>query len=217
MKIITLRIYNSTPYYDAMYELHRKFDKNSVYLMACPTITEPTYNLEKCVLKVPGNESLIPGILEKTILGIQYCIQHFSFDILIRSNMSTIINYEELENQLSKITTHIYGGQIWSVVNKRLLMPVRHTFISGCCTVMDKIVCQSVVDGTYSLKYKPDDVAIGYYLHKIYNITFNSSYKETDEKKQGTCFYRFRKDRTRYDNREEDIQKMSKFYQLLTE
>lgn len=44
MKILTLRIYNSTPNYDEMYTVHQKYDKHSIYLTASPTITEPIYD-----------------------------------------------------------------------------------------------------------------------------------------------------------------------------
>ena len=66
MKILTLRIYNSTVDYDEMYKLHKEYDNNSVYLTSSLLITESTYNPETQILTVPGNESLIPGILEKT-------------------------------------------------------------------------------------------------------------------------------------------------------
>ena len=217
MKILTLRIYNSTPDYDEMYKLHKKFDKNSVFLTASPSVTEPVYDTQTNILTVPGNECLIPGILYKTIKGIEYCLKHFEFDILVRSNMSTIIDYTELEKQLSNISSPIYGGHVWSyVIMKNFVTPTRFSFISGCCTVMDRDVCAKLISGNFMYNLY-DDVAIGYYLSKLYPITYSTQYDETCKKQSGSCFYRFRKDITRYDQREKDIENIKHFYQLLTE
>ncbi len=83
MKILTLRIYNSTPDYDEMYRIHKQFDKNSIFLTASQSVSEPVYGAQTNILTVPGEESLIPGILYKTIKGIEYCLKQFEFDVLI--------------------------------------------------------------------------------------------------------------------------------------
>jgi hypothetical protein len=188
-----------------------QYDTNSVFLIASPNISEPIYDSETKILSVPGNESLIPGILQKTIKGIQYCLDNFEFDILIRSNMSTIVNYNELNKQLTNITS-IFGGQIIS--HCHILAPLK--FISGCCTVMDKQVCNYLVTNQNILRYYlPDDVAMGNLLYKKIPITFTTLFSTKKTITKDICFYRFRKDLTRYDERTSDINDMSNFYKLM--
>ena len=175
MKILTLRIYNSTHDYDNMYKLHKQYDTNSIYLISSTSITEPNYNPETQMLTVPGKESLIPGILEKTILGIEYCLKNFEFDVLIRSNMSTVIDYVELKNQLSKINNP-YGGHIWgfSFQNEPF------NFVSGCCIVLNKDIFNYLLENKNDLVYHlPDDVAIGFLLRKQFQYTLYTRYAET--------------------------------------
>lgn len=47
-------------------------------------------------LYVNGKEDYIPGILDKTIKGMEYCLKNFSFDYLVRTNLSSFWNYYEL-------------------------------------------------------------------------------------------------------------------------
>lgn len=211
MKILTLRIYNPTPDYDAMYELHRQYDKNSVYLVASELITEPIYNSETQILTVPGKETLIPGILEKTVKGIQYCLDHFSFDVLIRSNMSTVIDYTELEKQLA-IIDQPYGGHIWVYGSG----PNYFELVSGCCITMNRPICQYLVDHASELSYQlSDDLAIGKLLFRKFRFTFLTRYVQSNAITNSACFYRFRNDLSRYDQRESDIENMKHFYLLL--
>ena len=211
MKILTLRIYNTTPDYDNMYKLHKQYDKNSIYLTSSVLITEPNYNPETQILTVQGKESLVPGILEKTLLGIEYCLKNFEFDVLIRSNMSTVIDYVELEKQISTIDNP-YGGHIWAFNQKEQ----RFNFVSGCCIVLNKDICNYLLDNKNDLVYQlPDDVAIGKLLEKKFPFTFSTPYAQTTVISKNTCFYRFRNDLSRYTHREADINNMKIFYQKI--
>jgi hypothetical protein len=211
MKILTLRIYNSTPDYDNMYNIHKHYDKNSIYLTSSISVTEPNYNPETQILTVVGTESLIPGILEKTILGIEFCLKNLEFDVLIRSNMSTAIDYVELEKQISTIHNP-YGGHIWEFSQRK----VRFNFISGCCIVLNKDICNYLLDNKNDLIYQlPDDVAIGKLLGKKFQPTFSTRFAETTIISNNICFYRFRNDSSRYDHREFDIDNMKIFYKNL--
>jgi hypothetical protein len=210
MKILTLRIYNPTPDYDNMYNIHKHYDKNSIYLTSSTLATKSRYNPNTQILTVVGTESLIPGILEKTLLGIEFCLKHLDFDILIRSNMSTVIDYVELEKQISTIHNP-YGGHIWTSFNKSSLR-----FISGCCIVLNKNICNYLLKNKNDLQYElPDDVAIGTLLGKKFQPTFSTRFAETTIVSNNTCFYRFRKDSSRYDHRELDIDNMKVFYKNL--
>uniref|UniRef100_A0A6C0EP84 Uncharacterized protein n=1 Tax=viral metagenome TaxID=1070528 RepID=A0A6C0EP84_9ZZZZ len=208
MKVLTLRIYNSTIDYDEMYKIHKEYDKNSIYITSSISVIEPIYNPETQILTVPGKESLIPGILEKTLSGIEYCLKNFEFDILIRSNMSTVIDYDELKKQILTINKP-YGGHVWQINIEGHCF----NFVSGCCIVLNKDICNYLINNKTNLLYHlPDDVAIGKLLNNKFLITFSTKYNETNIISKNTCFYRFRNDLTRYDMRQLDLYNMKNFY-----
>ena len=210
MKVLTLRIYNSTPEYDQMYILHKENDPNSIFLTASSDLSEPIYNPETRILTVPGIESLVPGILQKTIHGIRYCLEKFEFDILIRSNLSTIIDYTELTKHVENIQNS-YGGHTWTFN----LYGSMCEFVSGCCITMSKSICKYLCDNMSSLNWAiPDDVAIGYLVSSRYPITFRSKYVQTQIRIPNTIFYRFRRDLSTREHREADIQDMKHLYSL---
>jgi hypothetical protein len=50
------------------------------------------------VIYIKGSETYLPGILDKTIKAIQYCVYTLGikFDYLIRSNISTVIDFKNI-------------------------------------------------------------------------------------------------------------------------
>lgn len=53
----------------------------------CPA--EGRLDLSSNTLFVQGTESLIPGILEKTLAGFDYCLRNFTFQYILRTNISS--------------------------------------------------------------------------------------------------------------------------------
>jgi glycosyltransferase involved in cell wall biosynthesis len=49
--------------------------------------------IEDNIMYINGNESYIPGTLDKTIRAIEYCNNNFDYKYIVRSNISTIIDY----------------------------------------------------------------------------------------------------------------------------
>jgi hypothetical protein len=64
------------------------------------------YQLNQDVLFVPVKEEY-SNILEKTILGMQFALKNFDFDILVRSNVST---YFETKRLVTELNRAIYDG-----------------------------------------------------------------------------------------------------------
>jgi hypothetical protein len=52
-------------------------------------VSETTFDASTQTLFCPGTESLIPGVLEKTLHGFAYCMAHYTFDYLLRTNISS--------------------------------------------------------------------------------------------------------------------------------
>jgi hypothetical protein len=118
---------------------------------------------EKNTIYCKGNENYIPGILNKTIKSINYCINNFDFDYIYRTNLSTVLNLDKLYEytQNNKVN---YAGKIYG------------NFISGSGILLSKEACtklsndKSLIDNEII-----DDVSIGNVLNKYYkmeNINF---------------------------------------------
>ena len=127
------------------------------------------------MIYIKGNESFIPGILDKTLKALEV-IYNKEYDYIIRSNISTVINYDELYKYLEagKID---YGGPLYYISNyidldagmteeKNKKYKNCH-FVSGCCVVFSKIAIKILIDnqGLINSYGLIDDVAIGIYLH----------------------------------------------------
>ena len=71
-------------------------------------------------LIINGKESYIPGILNKTLDTFDYIISENmldDYDYCIRTNISTIVNYDVLEAELSNNPIEYYGGGRAMVLN----------------------------------------------------------------------------------------------------
>ena len=44
------------------------------------------------ILYIPGTESM-PGVQHKIVEAMRYCLQHIPFDVLVQSNISTVVDF----------------------------------------------------------------------------------------------------------------------------
>jgi hypothetical protein len=91
---------DSDPIYASFREIIRKYmntypnDIKTFFIRRSPHIHEPT--IQGDTLYTHGAENFIPGIFEKTIRSMDFCLKNYSFDFLIRTNMSSFWNYHLL-------------------------------------------------------------------------------------------------------------------------
>jgi len=205
VKTLVLRIYNSTPIYDAMKKLHIENDE-SIFVTFNPDIdTEWKYTESERLIEVRGHESYIPGILDKTVVAMRACLQLFDFDFLVRSNASTVIDTVELHSQLSSYSRdiHFCSGHTWPMewINGDLQFTTVEwlgkglPLITGIAIVMSRVTCQYIVDNENLLdKSRIDDVSIALMLEKLEKVHLNMPRSEEVGIVNGVCFYRFRTD-----------------------
>jgi hypothetical protein len=58
--------------------------------------------LQDNILYFKGSESQVPGIMQKTVKAFEYCLHNYSFDYLIRTNLSSFWDIENLERYNAK-------------------------------------------------------------------------------------------------------------------
>tara|TARA_X000000950_G_C13903206_1_gene655702 strand:+ start:2947 stop:3747 length:801 start_codon:yes stop_codon:yes gene_type:complete len=101
------------------------------------------------------NESKIPGIYQKSLL----CLKHIGnqYDFYIRTNLSTFIIFDLLNNYLQNIPQNkpIYtGGYIWGP--KTHMFYPENDFASGTSIILNKLARDKIVKYGFEDKYFKD-------------------------------------------------------------
>jgi len=126
-------------------------------------------------LYIRGTETFLPGILDKTLEALKI-IQDEEYDYVVRSNVSTVIDFDELMKYLP-IGAYDYAGPLYytgcyidvksgTTPEKHAIYKAHH-FVAGICIVLSrKAVEMLVIDAEKVRAYGViDDLAIGWYFH----------------------------------------------------
>jgi len=119
--VLHLVLYHDSYPYNSMIDITRPFyhrfremGVETYYYTFDPNVKDIT--VEEDIVYIPGHESFIPGILDKTIRVIEFFSQTKSFDYILRSNTSTVINFTPLLHLLQTHTI-IYGSCLIMTTN----------------------------------------------------------------------------------------------------
>ena len=147
-KILHLVLYSNNEIYNEMYnitsEYYKKFSENvkTIYYMFDNDINED-YILKNDIFLIKGEETFIPGILNKTLIVFNYFLKN-NYDYIIRSNISTIINFDLLLKYLNHNNISYGGGNKLSlrwicpksgVIDKSLFNLI---FFQGTCIILNR-------------------------------------------------------------------------------
>lgn len=174
MKILHLVLYNDAPEYRPMYHHTRAWYKEceslnieTWYYRFNPDILEPCFYKDTMMLELPGSETYIPGVLQKTLAAFRVGVAQ-GFQLLVRSNVSTVVNFHSLLQFYAqhKDNDMLYGGPhvMQSSENKEL---GQQTFVQGTCMLFAPKVVNLLLKHTKQLcQTAEDDYAIGAFLRK---------------------------------------------------
>ena len=146
-----------------------------------------TIDPETHTITLKDNESLIPGIFNKTIHAMTETIQ-IDYDYLLRTNLSSFFDFRKLLAYLDMVSPKNYTGTFLEISNEQIEMTVKGglsikiptIFLNGAAFLMSKDVVFNTVS-KYSqmtpdeLSYiitLPDDVAITLLVAGFYNFQF---------------------------------------------
>jgi hypothetical protein len=228
MKLLNLIIYSTDiPEYEEMYKIQsmylKKIGIEHYFLVLSENMKEffgndsPIISHDN-IIYFKGSESLVPGILLKTLYGLNFFDR--DYDYIIRSNISEIINFDLLIEKLNE-NSFDYGG---SQYKKLEWIDYRagifdktfwgHRFVQGNAIILsdkfknlinqnkDKILNYNVVDDVaFGLLF--DDLRSQHNLKDV--ITFEEKIN-TDKYEDGIIFYRNK----HADDRKIDIVNMKK-------
>lgn len=184
-RIVYLSIYNHTEDYAKMkciQEDYLTFLKSQgiyicfFFIMFDKLDTDFIFDEKTYTLTINGEESHLPGILNKTIKSIDIITNKLKieYDFLFRTNISTFIHFKRAFNILSQLKTpdytHYYIGPFLQIrwVSPRDGVAAKHhgqLFALGTCIILSKATIQHILNNRHLLSYNViDDVAIGIYL-----------------------------------------------------
>jgi len=166
--------------YDSMHQILSKYYKEfphvkTIFYCFSPDISS-MYELKDDILYIQGNETYVPGILDKTILALDYFkdeIQN-NHDFVVRSNISTIVNFNILIPLLEVNPSLEYGG---GYINTLAWMDEKGgvkdetwygtRFGSGTSILLSKWVAQDVINRKDLIRRDIiDDLAIGIFIRE---------------------------------------------------
>jgi hypothetical protein len=144
----------------------KKFDNIKIYLLFCRNdIDEQVYiDEDESAIFYNCEESFIPGIFLKSIHSIDFCHRNFTYDYLIRTNISSFYNIPKLIDFLNDQPKNNFAG---GCCNTSYNIP----FISGSGMIIsydliDKILIsafnQKSINHIFNL---PDDVLLSYLIN----------------------------------------------------
>jgi hypothetical protein len=184
MKIIILIIYSENETYLLMKSIidqyYNRFKNNNIYFYYTEYKEDQQDDtvLVDNIIYVKGKEAYI-NILYKTVKAFEFINKlHDDYDFLIRTNISTIIDINNLISFLNLIpSNNIYAGGL--IINLNWLDPhsgivdnslLGLKYIQGTSIILSKNIIDSMIINLDKFKYNlVDDVAIGLYIRENHN------------------------------------------------
>jgi hypothetical protein len=167
ISIINLVLYSNDKEYDKMYDLTKKYyskfsNVKTIYYSFNENIMNE-YELTDDILYIRGKETYIPGILDKTVSAFQYIEKHYDFNYMIRSNISTIVDFDLLTEYLQSHPIQYGGGLKNSITGDKNHPDLENLiYASGTSIIFSKNTLKEFLNKKqYIRKDLIDDVSIG--------------------------------------------------------
>lgn len=194
MRVLLILIFNKNDIYNNMLEIQRSYIHNNLnidtyFVSFDETILEDVKIVDD-IIYVKGNESYI-NILYKTLKSFNHIINKLDkkYDFIIRSNVSTIIHFDNLLNYLNKIpSSNIYiGGHLETL--KWQLTPYEISenkqdkrndyyglkYIQGIGIILSYDIVMKLLDISSSIEYDiVDDVKFGLLIREYMKETYEN-------------------------------------------
>jgi len=187
MKLVNLILYSDNiPEYVEMKNMLEKYLsklQNFIYYFYCFDSSISTeYEIRGNTIYIRGSETSVPGILDKTIKAIQITNKiHSDYDYIVRTNISTIVNFPLLQQflMIHKNENYDYIGPTkvltWCDIPSGIIDDkyYKTQFVCGICIILSKKIVDLLLSNIHILDYSViDDVALGVFFNN-YSIVKN--------------------------------------------
>lgn len=116
INLVTLVIFDNSVFYEnMMYRVHQKYnDRNElIFYICCDPNQEEELSLKNNIFYVKCDETR-NNITYKTLVVIRYIKYNYNPDLILRTNISTVVNYsliyDYFERNIHKINKYLYAG-----------------------------------------------------------------------------------------------------------
>ncbi len=215
VNMFNLILYSPSKEYELMYRIHSAYlnKKKIDHLFYCFRNQENEYEVVDDILYIKGEESFMPGILEKTLKALKFYNMNLKekYDYVVRSNISTIINFDKLE-QATTVAPLDFGGPLFytsanvnpeaGLTEEKHIIYGKYGFVSGICMVFSNAAIEfTLTFENQILSYKlQDDLAISI---PYQTVKHNLVYRKINGLVEWNV-EKFNKDAIAYRNRSDD-------------
>lgn len=171
IKIVNLVLYNDNNHnyvrmYDILTEHYKKYANVITIFYKYKNNLQNEMELNGNILNIKGKESYIPGILQKTMTAFDFIQTHVTdFDYIVRSNISSMIDFKLLSLELEKNKIEYYGGTRFGKIPSYSKLDARYAntpYASGTNIFLSKKGLQLLIDNKHLINNKViDDISIG--------------------------------------------------------
>jgi hypothetical protein len=195
IRIICLTIFNEEEHYNYMKlhnEEHLKFLRENteimndlkVFYIMYKKLDNLEYLIDGNMLYINGEETYIPGILNKTLSAMEIITTklNIEYEFILRTNASTVIDYYELFKYLNRHNFDIenkyyyigfYYNLSWYDYKNGIYDNTYHgtRFCNGTFMLINKRLILNIVNNSEKLlRNLIDDVSIGQYINTVDNV-----------------------------------------------
>ena len=225
LKILNLIIYNENEEYerqmkDELETYLKQFENNVIfYFIAYREAQKDDITIEDNCIYIKGKEGFVPQVLDKTIIALEYCIKYLNikFDFFVRSNISSIINFNLFPiNELDIVNVYT-GAHILKLewldppygINSKNFHKLKGlSYVSGTSIIMSRDVVEYLIKHQDKLdRTLIDDVSIGFLLstqYKIVELEKSNKFVVNTIDKDAFVI------RNKSENRDDDVSRMHK-------
>mgnify|MGYP001442903660 CR=1 FL=1 len=159
---------------------YKKFNKDVyTYFIVYNNDIKKKYNKEYFIkddiLYIDGQENRIPGIIDKTLLSMEY-LNYINYDYCVRSNISTIIEFNRLIENLKNKPIEYYGSGLivdlqWLGMGVEDKKHFGTKFASGTSIIFTKNAVNDIIKNKSIIDRNIiDDVSFGIFVKDYKNI-----------------------------------------------
>jgi hypothetical protein len=181
VKIINLVLYNDNDesyvkMYNILSDFYDIYKSNvTTFFYKYNNTIDNDIELIDNIIHIKGEETFVPGILEKTLIAFKYIDNNYDYDFIVRTNISTVINFNLLIAELERTPILYYGGiytsfLLWTDIPAGIVDD-RYKFTHyavGTNIILSKNGCKLLITNTHLIdKTIIDDVAIGVFFRRL--------------------------------------------------
>jgi len=156
MKLLVLAIASHSPVYEYFINVFKAYMNSRPWIKSYLLFgNSSTFRVTEDEIHMPVHESLIPGILHKTIWSMKWALENLEFDYMLRTNLSTFWMLDRLENLLNTLPKENVCWSHRDAVGH--FYPDDPGYLTGCGMLYSRDILEKLSDIKNWNYHWPDD------------------------------------------------------------